>query len=60
MTNVRLRIEDADPAMASGAFGVSLFSGAATLDGRPSTKSRSPYRHADKKPANVEAGLLSS
>jgi hypothetical protein len=55
MTNVRLRIEDANPAVASGAFGVTLFSGATTVDGRPSTKSRAAYRHADRKPAKVEA-----
>jgi hypothetical protein len=37
MSNIRLRIKDASPAVAFGAFGVTLFDGAASL-GRASEK----------------------
>lgn len=45
MSNVRLRTEDADPAMIPGYFGVSYFSGAASKRSRSSLNKKVLFRN---------------
>jgi hypothetical protein len=54
MTNIRLRIEDASPAMTSGSFGVTFFAGAASMGGRASLNTKVLCRNGRSIPLNVE------
>ncbi len=56
MTNIRLRIEDADPAMTPGYFGVTFFSGAASIASRGSTSGKFLIRNGRTIPVSVETG----
>ena len=54
MTNVRLRIEDADPAVTTGSFGVTLFSGAALMESRSRLNTKFLIRNGRAIPVSVE------
>ncbi len=56
MTNIRLRIEDAGPAMTTGYFGVTYFTGAASIASRGSRNGKFLIRNGRTIPMSAETG----